>query len=213
VAPLQEITELTRRHGARLLVDEAHATGVIGPGGRGLVAELGLQREVDVVIGTLSKALGSYGAFTCCSPELAELLVNRARTLIFSTGLPPPSLAAALAALEIVRTEPKCVARLRDNARLLRSELTAGGFSVPPGQTPIIPLLVGDPREATALSERALKDGVFAQAIRPPTVPVNTSRLRLVAMATHTEADLLHAARTLAVAAHAQRETTRRVND
>jgi 8-amino-7-oxononanoate synthase len=198
VAPLEEIVELARRHRAFVLVDEAHATGVIGPGGRGLVAELGLERDVDVVIGTLSKALGSYGAFVCSSPELRELLVNRARTLIFSTGLPPASIAAASAALGILRTRPNLVDQLHRNSRLLRAELAARGFAVSPSEMPIVPLVIGDPRETMALCEAALHERVFAQAIRPPTVPDGTSRLRVVAMATHTPDDLRHAAAALA---------------
>jgi 7-keto-8-aminopelargonate synthetase-like enzyme len=200
IAPLQGIAELARRHGARVVVDEAHATGVVGPGGRGLVAALGLEQEVDVVIGTLSKALGSYGAFAACDRTIAEYLVNRARTLIYSTALPPPSVAAALAALRIVRGEPTIVERLRHNARLLRRELAAGGFDVRPNEMPIVPLVVGDARDAIALCEAGLHGGVFAQAIRPPTVPAGTSRLRVVTMAAHAEADLRSAAATLAAA-------------
>jgi len=200
LAPLQGIVALARRHRALVLVDEAHATGVIGPRGRGLVAQLGLERDVDVVIGTLSKALGSYGAFACCSPELRELLVNRARTLIFSTGLPPASVAAASAALAVLRTTPELVDQLHSRSRLLRTELAAGGFDVSPGEMPIVPIVVGDPHETMALCEAALRKGVFAQAIRPPTVPDGTSRLRLVAMATHTPDDLRHAAAALAAA-------------
>jgi 8-amino-7-oxononanoate synthase/dethiobiotin synthase len=200
VAPLAGIVELADRHGARVLVDEAHATGVVGPGGRGLVAALGLERDVDVVIGTLSKALGSYGAFVCCSTDMAEFLVNRARTLIFSTGLPPACVAAASAALEVVREDPAIIERLWANARLLRQALRATGFSVAGGEMPIIPLVLGDPRDAMALSDAALERGVFAQAIRPPTVPEGTSRLRLVAMATHSEQDLRDAAAALAAA-------------
>ena len=200
LAPLQGIVKLARHHRARVLVDEAHATGVIGPGGRGLVAELGIEGAVDVVIGTLSKALGSYGAFACCSRELAELLVNRARTLIFSTGLPPASLAAASAALALLRATPELVDKLRRNARLLRAELAATGFPVSAGEMPIVPLVVGDPHETLAQCEAALRKGVFAQAIRPPTVPDGTSRLRLVATASHTGGDLRRAAAALAEA-------------
>src|SRR5207248_6491552 len=127
--------------------------GVVGPEGRGLVHALGLDHEVDVVIGTLSKALGSYGGFVCCRPEMAELLVNRVRTLIFSTALPPPSVAAALAALRIVRGRPEIVKRLWSNARLLRRELSAQGFSVASGEMPIVPLLVGDPAKAMVFCE------------------------------------------------------------
>jgi 8-amino-7-oxononanoate synthase len=207
LAPLAQIVDLAQRHGARVVVDEAHATGVVGPGGRGLVAALGLEHAVDVVVGTLSKALGSYGAFACCDRTMAELLVNRARTLIFSTALPPPAVAAAGTALQLLREQPAIVERLHRNSRLLRDELVARGFDVPPGETPIIPLIVGGPRAATNLCEAALEAGVFAQAIRPPTVPDGTSRLRLVAMATHSAQDLRDAASTLATA-HTQALST-----
>jgi 8-amino-7-oxononanoate synthase len=192
LAPLVEIVELAQRHGARVVVDEAHATGVVGTTGRGLVAELGLEREVDVVVGTLGKALGSYGAFACCDARTASFLVNRARTLIFSTALPPPSLGAALEGLRVLREEPERVARLHRNARLLRMEL-----GLAPDPMPIVPLLIGDPAAAMDACRAALERGVFAQAIRPPTVPEGTSRLRLVAMATHAEDDLRRAAAVL----------------
>ena len=130
LAPLEGIVELARRHGARIMVDEAHATGVVGPGGRGLVAALGLQHEVDLVIGTLSKALGSYGAFVCCEPDLAELLINRSRTLIYSTAPPPPTVAAALAALRLLRDQPGIIERLWANARTLRTELGRHGLRI-----------------------------------------------------------------------------------
>ncbi len=197
VAPLTEIVEVARAHGARVIVDEAHATGVVGPYGRGLVAELGLEGEIDVVIGTLSKALGSYGAFACCDEATAAFLVNRARTLIFSTGLPPAAVGAALASLQLLRDEPQLVDRLRANARALRGELTAQGFAVQPGDMPIVPLVIGDADAAMTLCEAALDHGVYAQAIRPPTVPPGTSRLRITAMATHEEAELRATARTL----------------
>jgi len=198
LAPLEEIVTLARAHRARVLVDEAHATGVIGPGGRGLVAQLGLEGEVDVVIGTLSKALGSYGAFACCSPTIAQLLVNRARTLIFSTAPPPPAVGAALKALELLDEDPSLLARLRANAALLRSELARAGVAVAAGEMPIVPLLVGAPDAAVAASDRALAEGVFVQAIRPPTVPQGSSRLRAVATAAHSQADLRRAAIVLA---------------
>jgi 8-amino-7-oxononanoate synthase len=211
LAPLADIVELAQRHRARVVVDEAHAAGVLGPGGRGLVAAFGLEREIDVVVGTLSKALGSYGGFAGCDRVTAEFLVNRARTLIFSTALPPPSLAAALAALRILRDRPEIVERLRSNSHLLRSDLAQQGFAAPHGDTPIIPLIVGDPRDATALCEAALHGGVFAQAIRPPTVPEGTSRLRVVAMASHTEEDLRQAVNVLGTARTALMENDRAV--
>ncbi|HEV2771203.1 MAG TPA: 8-amino-7-oxononanoate synthase, partial [Solirubrobacteraceae bacterium] len=192
LAPLEGIVELARRHGARIVVDEAHATGVVGPGGRGLVAALGLEDEVDVVVGTLGKALGSYGAFAACTRQMAAYLLNRARTAIFSTALPPPAVGAALEALRLVREQPELLSRLHANARSLREALTAQGLPIPSGQPtmPIVPLVVGDPHAAMGLCEAALAEGVFAQAIRPPTVAPGTSRLRLVATAAHDPADL-----------------------
>jgi 8-amino-7-oxononanoate synthase len=200
VAPLAEIVELARRYDARVLVDEAHATGALGPGGRGSVAAAGLEGEVDVIVGTLGKALGGYGAYACCDAETASYLVNTARTLIFSTGPPPPSVAAALAALDLLRSEPRQVERLRRNARALRDALSAQGFHLPAGDTQIVPLIVGDARRTLDVCERALRRGVFAQAIRPPTVPTGTARLRLAAMATHTPGELQWAAEQLAAA-------------
>ena len=200
LAPLEGIVELAHRHGAGIVVDEAHATGVVGPGGRGLVAQLGLEREVDVVVGTLGKALGSYGAFAACTREMAAFLLNRARTAIFSTALAPPAAGAALEALRLVREEPGRLERLHANARTLRDALAAQGLRIPaaPPTMPIVPLMVGDPHAAMALCEAALARGVFAQAIRPPTVPAGASRLRLVATAAHEPADLRAAAATLA---------------
>jgi len=163
--------------GARVIVDEAHATGVIGREGRGLVHELGLQEHV-ITVGTLGKALGSYGAFVCCTREIADYLVNRARTLIYSTALPPPSIGAALQALDLM--DASLVGRLHANARVLREAL---GVEV--SDMPIVPIVVGEADDAMALCEAALEEGVFVQAIRPPTVPDGTSRLRAVATAAH----------------------------
>lgn len=201
VAPLVELLELCRRTGARLVVDEAHATGCTGPGGRGAVAEAGLEGEVDVVVGTLGKALGSYGAFAAASHEVVELLTNAARPLIFSTAPPPPAIAAALAALELLETEPERVTALQAGADALRDELHREGFDVAGSTTQIVPLIVGDAALAMRICELAIEDGVFAQAIRPPTVPDGTSRLRLAVMASHTKDELREAARVLGRAA------------
>jgi glycine C-acetyltransferase len=200
VAPLEEIVELARQYDARVMVDEAHATGCVGPGGRGVVAEAGLEAEVDLRVGTLGKALGAYGAYVCCDRELAEYLINRARTLIFSTALPPPAAAAAMASLEILREQPERVDKLRRNARALRDALIAEGLDCGESETQIMPLVVGDAGEAMAACERALAAGIFAQAIRPPTVPEGTSRLRLAVMASHTRSELRRAASVLAEA-------------
>jgi len=201
IAPLVEIAELAERYDARVMVDEAHATGALGPGGRGSVAAAGLEGEIDVVVGTLGKALGGYGAYVCCDAEMASYLVNTARTLIFSTGPPPPSVAAALVALDLLCEQPRVVERLLRNARVLRDALAAEGFAVPRGETQIVPLVAGEPERALEICERALSRGVFAQAIRPPTVPEGSSRLRLAAIATHTPAELGWAAQQLGAAA------------
>ena len=198
VAPLAGIVELARRHDARVMVDEAHGTGALGPGGRGAAAAAGLTDEIDVIVGTLGKAFGSYGAYACCEARIARYLVNSARTLIFSTALPPPAVAGALAALDVVRAEPHRVARLARNARVLREGLAAEGVEVAAPGTQIVPLVVGSPAAATGVSERALERGVFAQAIRPPTVQEGTSRLRLSVMASHTRSELRQAARAVA---------------
>ncbi len=195
VAPLEDLARLARAHGCRLMVDEAHATGAIGPGGRGSVAAAGLSGEVDLVVGTLGKALGSYGAYVCASAELSEYLLNTARSFIFSTALPPPVLAAALAALELLEAEPERVRHLSANAATLREGLLAEGLAAGGGESQIVPLEVGDAVQTMGLCERLLERGVFAQGIRPPTVPPGSSRLRFSVMATHRPADRRDAAR------------------
>jgi 8-amino-7-oxononanoate synthase len=195
VAPLEDLARLAREHGCRLMVDEAHATGAMGPGGRGSVAAAGLSKEVDLVVGTLGKALGSYGAYVCAGAELSEYLLNTARSFIFSTALPPPVLAAALTALELLEAEPERVRTLGANAATLRDGLVAEGLTAGGGQSQIVPLEVGDAGRTMELCERLLERGVFAQGIRPPTVPPGSSRLRFSVMATHEPADLRDAAR------------------
>ena len=189
IAPLEEIVELGLRFDARVMVDEAHGTGTLGPEGRGAVADAGLENEVDVIVGTLGKALGSYGAFVCCERAMAKYLVNTARTLIFSTALPPPAVAAAMAALRLLREQPRRVEKLHRNADVLREALAAQDFRRGLGD-PDRPAGDRGCRGAVRASERALEMGVFAQAIRPPTVPADTSRLRLAVMASHTNTEL-----------------------
>jgi len=190
VAPLAGIVTLARRHGALVVVDEAHATGTLGPGGRGAVAEAGLEGEVEVLVGTLSKALGSYGGYVCARSEIVELLVNSSRSLIYSTAPSPPAAAGALAALELLIEQPLRPEKLQSTAELLRRQLVAAGMPPRSGRTQIVPLIVGDAAATVRLSEAALARGVFAQAIRPPTVPAGSSRLRLTVMASHTATEL-----------------------
>jgi glycine C-acetyltransferase/8-amino-7-oxononanoate synthase len=201
VAPLAGIVELARRHGALVVVDEAHATGALGPGGRGAVAAAGLEGQVDVIVGTLSKALGSYGGYVCARGEIVELLLNSARSLIFSTAPSPPAVAGALAALELLLEQPLRPEKLQAVADVLREELAAVGIKPPAGATQIVPLIVGDAGAAVRVCAAALTRGVFAQAIRPPTVPHGTARLRLTVMASHTTSELSSAAAALSAAA------------
>jgi len=208
IAPLEGIVELAREHDVRMMVDDAHGTGTLGPGGRGTVAAAGLEDEVDVLVGTLSKSLGSYGAYVCCERRIAKYLVNTARTLIFSTALPPPAVAAAMAALELLQEEPRRVEKVQRNSAVLREALAEKGLPAPQGVTPVIPLVIGDADAAVSVTERALGRGVFAQAIRPPTVPAGTSRLRLTVMASHTKSELREAANTIAAAVPAEARKT-----
>jgi glycine C-acetyltransferase/8-amino-7-oxononanoate synthase len=203
VAPLREIVELAERYRLRVLVDEAHGTGALGPGGRGALAEAGVEDQVDVIVGTLGKALGSYGAFVACDKPMARYLLNAARTFIFSTALPPPAVAGAMAALDLLEGRPERVDKLAANSAVLRAELEREGFDLAGARTQIVPLVVGDADLAVQICEAALARGVFAQAIRPPTVPPGTSRLRIAVMASHHEEELRFAARTLAQAARA----------
>jgi glycine C-acetyltransferase/8-amino-7-oxononanoate synthase len=203
VAPLADIVEIAHSFDARVMVDDAHGMGAMGPGGRGSVAAAGLEDEVDVVVGTLGKALGSYGAYACTSRTIAKWLVNSARTLIFSTALSPPAVAAAGAALELLAEEPRRVDRLQRNATILREALNEQGMSTGDSTTQVLPLVVGEADDAVRVCERALERGIFAQAIRPPTVPQGSSRLRLAVMAPHTRAELQDAAIVLANAMRA----------
>jgi glycine C-acetyltransferase/8-amino-7-oxononanoate synthase len=200
LAPLPGLLELARRHRCRLLVDEAHATGAIGPGGRGSVAAAGLSGEVDVVVGTLGKALGAYGAYVCAAAETVDFLLNTARPFVFSTAPPPPALGAAGAALGLLEAEPGRVERLRENAATLRSALAAEGLATD-SRTQIEPIEVGDAERTMELCELLLERGVFAQGIRPPTVPEGSSRLRFTVMSTHDAGELKRAAETVGDAA------------
>jgi 8-amino-7-oxononanoate synthase len=189
-APLAEIVDLAERFGAMVMVDEAHATGVFGPNGAGIVAKLGLGNRGIIQMGTLGKALGGFGAYVAGSQALRELLINRCRTFIFTTALPPSVLATALAAIDVSVKEPERRLALWHNCRALRDGLKKIGFALTESQSPIQPLVLGEERRCMAFSEALLQRGVFVQGIRPPTVPPGTSRLRITLMATHTHEHL-----------------------
>jgi 8-amino-7-oxononanoate synthase len=190
IAPLAELVGLARAHDAVLVLDEAHATGVLGPNGEGALAALGLDPEGIVVVGTLSKALASAGGFVAAGGTVIEYLVNRSRPFIFNTALPPASVAAALAALDIVAAEPERRAQLDAIATRLRDGLVAAGHPPSDSETAIVPLLLGSADAALALERRLRDAGILSRAIRPPTVPEGTARIRFNLIATHTENDV-----------------------
>ncbi len=185
-APLREIVEVCRAHRAALLVDEAHATGVLGPRGAGLCEELGLEEAVDVRMGTLSKSLGGMGAYICASRPVVELVLNRARPLVFSTALPAALCAAAEAAVDIVERDEDLRARLWRNIRRFSAGLRALGIAAEP-RGAIFPVILGEPERAIEASRALRSRGLLVKAIRPPTVPEGTSRLRFCLSAAHTE--------------------------
>lgn len=193
-APLAEMVELARKYRATMVIDEAHGVGVVGPHGAGLAAHLGLGREIDVHIGTLSKALGSYGAYVAGSRTLIDYLLNRARSFIFSTGLAPALAAAATAAIRMMRATPEIIARLWDNAAHLRACLQGAGFSLGATASPILPVMIGDSDSSLKMAAALYARGVYVAAIRPPTVPRGTARLRVTPTAAHSRADIEEAA-------------------
>jgi 8-amino-7-oxononanoate synthase len=197
VAPLEDIVELAQRHRVRLLVDEAHGIGTLGPGGRGALAQLGLEDQVDVIVGTLGKALGSDGGFVACDRVMTHYLLNAARTLIFSTAPPPPAVAGALAALGLLEERPRLVDKLHVNAAAMRAGLDAEGFDVRGSSTHILPIVVGDPELTIRICEQALGRGVFAHAVTSPAVAAAGSRVRLTVMASHRVEELRAAAAVL----------------
>jgi 8-amino-7-oxononanoate synthase len=201
-APLGELVALARTYHSILFLDEAHATGVLGPRGAGLADADGLTGAIDVQMGTLGKALGGAGAYVAGSRALIDLILNRARSFVYTTGLAPAATAAAGAALRVLEAEPERRAALLRNAERLRRGL--GGLNLRvDGDTHIVPVLLGDNALAMRFATALLERGVLAQAIRPPTVPAGTARLRVTPMATHREADMDRALDAFAGAARA----------
>ncbi|HEX7376466.1 MAG TPA: 8-amino-7-oxononanoate synthase [Pirellulales bacterium] len=190
LAPLGELADLAERYDAMLMVDEAHATGVLGALGRGACELAGVEDRVAVRMGTLSKALGAAGGFVCGSRALADWLINRARPYVFSTALPPPLAAAATTALEIVAAEPDRRGQVLRWAQWLRDQLTARGWRIGRSASQIVPLIVGDARRAMELSARLAEHGVWVPAIRPPSVPEQAARLRISVCHGHDDAML-----------------------
>jgi len=200
-APLADVAAEAARQGATLVVDEAHAIGVMGAGGGGVCRESGCTIRPDAVVGTLSKAIGGYGGFVGCSAAMRQLLVNRARSFIYSTGLPPACVGAARAALAVMSAEPGMGERLMAKVRLLSGLLADAGLAEAQPESQILPVRVGGNDEAVKLSRLLWDRGVLATAVRPPTVPAGTARLRLSVTLAHTDDELRMAARTIIDAA------------
>jgi 8-amino-7-oxononanoate synthase len=218
LAPLEDLVELAAHHNLRTLIDESHAFGTRGPRGRGALADAGLEDEVDVIVGSLGLALGSYGAFAACDGPTARYLVNAARTFIFSAALPPPTVAGALAALDLLEERPHRPERLQTNAEILRRALREEGLDPGAGSSQIIPVWAGEPGPAERWSELALSDGIFCEAVNSPASGMGSpagggrwagagsrsaaatepdSCLRLTVMASHREDELRAAAHVL----------------
>jgi 8-amino-7-oxononanoate synthase len=194
IAPLHDIAHMAQRHGAMVMVDEAHATGVFGPKGSGLVREWGLEPLVNIALGTLSKAFGGYGGFVTCSKSVRAFLINHARSFIYSTALSPPVVGAALGALQVIEGGRDIGARLVNNAAAFRNRLEEGGLNTGNSASQIIPIMVGENSKTLAISSRLREQGVISVAIRPPTVPQGSARIRLSVTLAHTEEDLERAA-------------------
>jgi len=193
LAPLPDIVELAKQHGAMVMVDDAHATGVLGPTGRGTIEHFVLEGQIPIQMGTLSKALGAFGAYVAGSKDLITYLINRARSYIYTTALPTPMVAASLAALELLQKEPQIRQQLWDNCSYYKQGIKTLGYDTLQSETPIIPLLIGESSLALKVSEQLLAHGVYAPAIRPPTVPQGMARIRTSLMSTHTREDLDYA--------------------
>jgi len=195
--PLKELIDLKKQDDFLLMVDEAHATGIYGKHGGGVIEEEESSDGVDVAMGTFGKALGSYGAYVAASRQMINYLINRSRSFIYTTGLPPAVIGATLAALHLVKTEPKLRQDLHDKVAFFKKHLRKNGFKDDPGPSQIIPIMVGDSTKALKLADELLKNRIFVKAVRPPTVPEGTARLRFSITRHHLEEDLKSCAKLL----------------
>jgi glycine C-acetyltransferase len=197
IAPLPAIREVADLYGAMVMVDDAHATGVLGHGGRGTAEHFDMMGRVEIQMGTLGKALGGFGAYVTGSRDLIDYLINRCRTFLYTTAPPPAIAAMALAALDIVAREPQRRKNLWENTSYFKEGLERLGFDTGMSETPICPVLIGNNSLTMQADHRLMARGVFLQGIRPPTVPPQSSRLRASIMATHTKKDLDYALESL----------------
>ena len=193
IAPLPELVELAEKYGCIMMIDDAHASGVLGRNGRGTVDHFGLHGRVDIQVGTLSKAIGALGGYVCSTRDAIDFLYHRARPFLFSTSHPPSVAATCLAAFEVLDEEPQLVEKLWANTRFIKQGLKALGFNTGVSETPITPVMVGDAALAHEFSRQLFQDGVFAQGIGFPTVPQGKARIRTIVTATHTQDELVRA--------------------
>ena len=193
IAPLPALCALAEKYGAVMMVDDAHASGVLGRNGRGTVDHFGLHGRVDVQVGTLSKAIGALGGYVAGSAELIEFLHLRGRPFLFSTSHPPGVAASCLAAFQVLEAEPERIRNLWDNTRFFKDGLKRLGFNTGASETPITPIMVGQGRKAMEFSRALFQQGLFATALAFPTVPEGKARLRTIVTATHTQAELTEA--------------------
>jgi glycine C-acetyltransferase/8-amino-7-oxononanoate synthase len=190
LAPLPDIVRIAHKYKAMVMVDEAHGTGVFGKNGRGVVEHFNLSKKVSIVMGTLSKAVGSLGGYVSGDTDLIDFLRNKARPFMYTTALPPAVCAASIAGIKLIRKDPSLRTSLWNNVRYLKEKLELLNLNVIPSESPIIPILIGDAKKAVAVSKFLYKKGILIPAIRPPTVPAKSSRLRMTVMSTHTKKDL-----------------------
>ena len=195
IAPIKDLVFLAEKYGALLIIDEAHALGVFGRGG-GICKALDIESQPDIILGTLSKAFGGYGGFAACTSIMRKYLINKARSFIYSTGLPPACIGSAIAAVQLVREKTDLGEMLLERAKKFHLYLAEAGFKIEKFESQIIPLHVGDNLKAMEFSQKLFNDyNILAVAIRPPTVPVGTARLRLSVSLAHSDSDLKIAAK------------------
>jgi len=197
IGPLPALVEAAERHGAIMMIDDAHSSGVLGRNGRGTVDHFGLHGRVDIQVGTLSKAIGVLGGYVCGSKDLIEFLYRRARPFLFSTSHPPGVAAACLAAFQILEDEPERIQKLWDNTRYFKAAVSGAGFNTGDSETPITPIMVGEAKTAHAFSAALFDNGLLATGIGFPTVPEGKARIRTIVTATHTREMLDRAAEIL----------------
>ena len=190
IGPLPGLTAAAEKHGAIMMVDDAHSSGVLGRNGRGTIDHFGLHGRVQVQVGTLSKAIGVLGGYVCGSRDLIEFLYHRARPFLFSTSHPPAVAAACLAAFDVLEQEPERIQNLWNNTKYFKAGLTSSGFDTGMSETPITPVIVGEPKLAHELSRLLFEEGVLATGIGFPTVPKGKARVRTIVTATHTQEEL-----------------------